>query len=403
MSFFSFVNPAPDVEVFHVNQCFQSDPNPKKVNLTIGAYRTEDGKFWILPVVSEAEEILVNRPTENYEYLPMLGNNKFSSLAIKLLFGEHTEKLEKKLLSAQSLGGTGSIRAGLEFLHRTCGLKEAYISDPSWENHRLILEYCGYSKINTYRYWHSEKRAVDFEGMLQDLQAASEKSVVILHGCAHNPTGMDLNKQQWIELFELLQKKQLFPFFDLAYQGFASGDPDSDAWAVRYFANRGIEMCVAQSFSKNFGLYNERVGNLVIIINDEKVLASCKSQLSLVIRANWSNPPNHGAKIVETILSDPELTNQWLENVRIMSTRIQSVRKALRAKLEELKAPGTWNHITEQIGMFSYTGLSEKQVKYLAEAYHIYMLKSGRINMCGLNPQNIDYVASAFKSALMNC
>ncbi|KRY29191.1 putative aspartate aminotransferase, cytoplasmic [Trichinella spiralis] len=358
MSLFSFVNPAPSVEVFHVNQCFQSDPNPKKVNLTIGAYRTEEGKFWVLPVVAKAESILINSPTHNHEYLPMLGNNKFSSLAVKLLFGEHTEKLEKKLLCAQSLGGTGSIRAGLEFLNRTCGLREAYISDPTWENHRLILEYCGYSKINTYRYWQNEKRAVDFEGMLQDLRAAPEKSVVILHGCAHNPTGMDLSKQQWIELFELLQKKQLFPFFDLAYQGFASGDPDSDAWAVRYFASRGIEMCVAQSFSKNFGLYNERVGNLVVVINDEKVLASCKSQLSLVVRANWSNPPNHGAKIVETVLSDPELTNQWLENVRVMSTRIQCMRKALRAKLEELKAPGTWNHITEQIGMFSYTGLS---------------------------------------------
>ncbi|VDN28717.1 unnamed protein product, partial [Cylicostephanus goldi] len=260
----------------------------------------------------------------------------------------------------QCLSGTGSLRAGGEFLVRVLGLKTIYISNPTWGNHKLVFTNAGFTNFGSYTYWDQEKRCVSLEQMLKDIEAAPEKSVILLHGCAHNPTGMDPTKDQWKQICEVIKKKNHFTFFDIAYQGFASGSPDDDAWAVRYFVEQGLEMMVAQSFAKNFGLYNERVGNLCVVFKDPKVMEGFRSQMQLVVRANWSNPPAHGARIVHMVLTNPEMRKQWDDAIKTMSSRIKEMRAALRQHLEQMKTPGTWSHITQQIGMFSYTGLNRK-------------------------------------------
>jgi len=215
-----------------------------------------------------------------------------------------------------------------------------------------------------------------------------------LHACAHNPTGVDPTQEQWRQIADVIEQRGLFPFFDSAYQGFASGDLEGDAWAVRYFDSRGFEFLCAQSFSKNFGLYNERVGNLTIITKTAAVMSPIRSQITLLVRANYSNPPNHGGRIVGTVLNDPELYAQWKGHIKTMADRVILMRNGLRQRLEKLQTPGTWNHITDQIGMFSFTGLGPIAVEKMIHDHHIYLLKGGRINMCGLTTGNIDYVAN---------
>ncbi|CAJ0952283.1 unnamed protein product, partial [Mesorhabditis belari] len=291
---------------------------------------------------------------------------------------------------------------GAEFLARILKLKTAYYSDPTWGNHDMVFTNAGFTSCHSYRFWDSVNKRVDIEGFLEDLESAPSKSVIILHGCAHNPTGMDPTKEQWKQICEVVKRKNLFPFFDMAYQGFASGDPAADGWAVRYFIEQGLEMFIAQSFAKNFGLYNERVGHLTIVLNDPSAIPSFKSQMQLIIRANWSNPPAHGARIVAKVLGDRELYQQWLQAIQTMSSRIREMRAALKANLEKLGTPGTWDHITQQIGMFSYTGLTRDQVMYLVDKYHIFMLTDGRANICGLNTKNVEYVSKAIDDAIRN-
>lgn len=238
--------------------------------------------------------------------------------------------------------------------------------------------------------------------LVKDLEAAPENAVVVLHGCAHNPTGSDPTPDQWKQILDVVKRKNLFPFIDFAYQGFASGDVDKDAFAVRLFAEAGVELMVCQSYAKNFGLYNERIGNLILVVGDPSVAPAVKSQISLIVRANWSNPPNHGAKVVHMILTDPSMRKQWQDSIAVMSERIKLMRKMLKEQLGALQTPGTWDHIVNQIGMFSYTGLTEAQCSMLTAKYHIYLLKSGRVNMCGLNTKNMDYVAKAIDDVVRN-
>ncbi len=236
---------------------------------------------------------------------------------------------------------------------------------------------------------------------MADLGNAPEGAVIVLHSCAHNPTGVDPTKEQWAKIADLMAEKKLFPFFDCAYQGFASGDLDQDAWSVRYFADeRNFELFCSQSFSKNFGLYNERCGNLTIVASDTGVIPSIKSQITLNIRANYSNPPAHGARVVDLVLRDEALFNEWRGNIKTMAERIIGMRSGLRERLEKLGTPGSWNHITDQIGMFSFTGLNPDMCAYLIAEKHIYLLKSGRISMCGVTPSNIDYVAESIHEAV---
>jgi len=400
---FANVKLADPIEVFHLNKLFLEDQDPKKVSLGIGAYRTEDGKPWVLPVVREVEKLLANDESLNHEYLPILGFEPFTAVATQLLLGDNNPAIqEQRAFGIQCLSGTGSLRVGADFLARVCGRKIAYTSKPTWENHHLVFRSAGFEDVREYRYWDNAARSLDFAGWKADLEAAPENAGVILHGCAHNPTGSDPTQDQWKQICEIIKKKKLFPFFDVAYQGFASGNPDTDAWSVRYFVSQGLELFCAQSFAKNFGLYNERTGNLSVVVNDKNVVAPIKSQITMLVRGNFSNPPNHGARIVHKVLSDKDLKAKWFTHIQDMSGRIMLMRKLLREHLEKLGTPGTWNHITDQIGMFSYTGLSEKQVAVLVNKYHIYLLKSGRISMAGLNKGNVEYVAKAINDAVVS-
>ncbi|XP_071514994.1 aspartate aminotransferase, cytoplasmic [Panulirus ornatus] len=400
---YSEVQQAPPIEVFAVSKAFADSTHEKKVNLSVGAYRTDEGKPWVLPVVRKVEAELAADTTLNHEYLPILGLESFSTAAAKMLLGaSHPAITEGRVTSVQVLSGTGGLRIAAEFLHRILKYNTVYYSTPTWPNHRLIFVQAGFTEICQYRYWDAATRGLNIEGMIEDLSKAPENSVVILHSCAHNPTGVDPTKDQWKRIADVVEERKLFPLFDSAYQGFASGDLDNDAWAVRYFAERGFEMMGTQSFSKNFGLYNERIGNLMIIVKDTACIVPMRSQLTLLVRGSYSNPPSHGARIVSRVLNDPSLFEEWKDCIKIMSGRIKEMRKGLRERLEKLGTPGTWDHITAQIGMFSYTGLSAEQAKYLADKYHIYLMSSGRINMCGVTTGNIDYVAEAINDAVCN-
>ncbi|VIO88026.1 Uncharacterized protein BM_BM5467 [Brugia malayi] len=397
-SFFGNIEIASPIEVFYMNKMYHEEPAEYKVNLTVGAYRTEEGQPWVLPVVREAEKRLAD--DISHEYLPVLGYEPFCSAAVELVLGKNSSTI--RAIGVQCLSGTGSLKAGADFLSFVMKMETVYVSKPTWGNHKLIFARAGFTDIREYYYWDSTNRCINMKNMLADLETAPENAVVVLHGCAHNPTGMDPTRDQWKQIAEVFKRRHLFPFFDLAYQGFASGDLDADAWAVRYFVEQGLEMFCAQSFAKNFGLYNERVGNLTVVASDPLVLASIKSQMSLVIRSNWSNPPSHGARIVHMILTSPSMCAQWHDAIKTMSSRIKDMRYALRNNLEKLGTPGTWEHITQQIGMFSFIGLNTEQVDHLIKKYKVFLLKNGRINVCGLNPENVEYVAKAINETINN-
>lgn len=391
---FSGVENAPPIEVFALTKAYTEDPFLQKVNLGVGAYRTDEGKPWVLPVVRQVEKLMADDMTLNKEYLPVLGYEPLAASATRMLLGPDSPSLkEGRATGVQCLSGTGALRVGAEFLARIAKHKVVYSSNPTWGNHSLVFLNAGFESYRSYRYWDEAKKGLDFDGMIEDLKNAPADSVIILHACAHNPTGIDPTKEQWKQIADVIEERGLFTFFDSAYQGFASGDLDNDAWAVRYFDSRGFEMVCSQSFAKNFGLYNERVGNLTIVTKDAAVIAPVRSQITLLVRANYSNPPQHGARIVGTVLNDPALNEQWKGHIKTMAERIIAMRAGLRERLEKLGTPGTWNHITDQIGMFSFTGLGPLAVEKLISEHHIYLLKGGRISMCGITTQNVDYVA----------
>lgn len=400
-SVFSDVQQAPPIEVFALTRAFTEDTFDKKVNLSAGAYRTAEGKPWVLPVVRKTEAVVAQDLSLNHEYLPVLGNEMFTKASTALLLGEDSPAIaEKRAAGVQTLSGTGALRLGAEFLARVLGRSVFYYSDPTWENHHKVFMAAGFKTAKTYRYWDPVKRGINLDGMLADLEEAPEGAVIILHACAHNPTGCDPTEEQWKKIAEVIKRKNLFTFFDSAYQGFASGDPIRDSIAVRYFVAQGFEMFCSQSYAKNFGLYNERIGNLVVVQKDSSTTSAVLSQLTLIVRAMYSNPPAYGSRVVGTILSTPELRKEWMDCIQIMSSRIIKMRQALYGELTKLNTPGSWTFITEQIGMFSYTGLNEEQAKTLVNKYHIYLLKSGRINMCGLNESNVEYVAKAINDVV---
>ncbi|KUI68644.1 Aspartate aminotransferase, cytoplasmic [Cytospora mali] len=391
---------APEDPLFGLMAAYRADTSPDKVDLGIGAYRDDNAKPWVLPVVKKADEIIRNDPNLNHEYLPIAGLASFTSKACELTLGASSPALaEKRVTSVQTISGTGAVHLGALFLAKFYkGSRTVYVSDPTWANHHQIFTNVGLP-IATYPYFDKKTKGLDFEGMKAALAAAPERSVVLLHACAHNPTGVDPTEQQWRELAALVREKNHFPFFDTAYQGFASGDLDRDAGAIRYFVEQGFELLVAQSFAKNFGLYGERAGCFHFVTAPaaaaQETTTRVASQLAILQRSEISNPPIYGARVASTVLNDEALFAEWKENLQTMSGRIVSMRTALRSRLEELGTPGTWNHITEQIGMFSYTGLSEAQVLKLREQFHVYMTKNGRISMAGLNTRNVEYFAKA--------
>ncbi|KAI9740427.1 MAG: hypothetical protein M1834_005007 [Cirrosporium novae-zelandiae] len=387
-------------EAFAVNDAWRADPYESKVNLGVGVYRDNNAQPYTLPVVSKVEKALASDPTNNHEYIPILGLQPFLEKSRELIFGNDDPSLFSRIASVQTVSGTGANHIGARFLVENLNPRTVWISDPTWINHHLLWKTASHGAIKQklYPYYDSKMRAINFREMMDKLEVeAEEGDVVLLHACAHNPTGLDPSRDQWKAIAQLCLHKNLFPFFDAAYIGFASGSPDVDAWAIRYFVSQGLETCVAQSFSKNFGLYGERVGafHLVLSSSANFLVSKVLSQFSRLNRSEISTAPAHGAKIVLRILSDPALTAEWLENLGTMSSRIIEMRNKLYAELKRLGTPGTWEHIVQQNGMFSYTGANEAQVAELRDKYHIYMLRSGRACISGLNTRNVTYVAQA--------
>ncbi|KXH68325.1 aminotransferase class I and II [Colletotrichum salicis] len=396
----STVPQAPEDPLFGLMAAYRADQSKDKVDLGIGAYRDDNAKPWVLPVVKKADEILRNDPELNHEYAPIAGIPQFTVKANELMLGADSPAIrEKRTSSVQTISGTGAVHLGALFLAKFYkGNRTVYISNPTWANHNQIFGNVGLP-IAQYPYFSKETKGLDFEGLKSTLSSAPERSIILLHACAHNPTGVDPTQEQWKEIAALMRQKNHFPFFDCAYQGFASGNLAQDAWAVRYFIEQGFELLIAQSFAKNFGLYGERAGCFHFVTAPASDAADTTkriaSQLAILQRSEISNPPLYGARVAATVLNDPALFAEWEDNLRTMSGRIIEMRKVLRAKLEELGTPGTWNHITDQIGMFSFTGLSETQVLKLRKDAHVYMTKNGRISMAGLNTRNVEYFAKA--------
>ncbi|CAG5136685.1 unnamed protein product, partial [Candidula unifasciata] len=398
-SVFKNVESAAPIEVFQLTKLFTDCQSPNKVNLGVGAYRDEDGKPWVLPVVRAAELQMANDKTLNHEYLPVAGLPDFRVAANRLMLGpDHKAIVENRVEGFQALGGTGALRLAAAFLKNVLNFDIAYVSAPTWENHKGVFKSAGFSEIREYRYWNSETRDLNFTGMLEDLSNAPPNAVIILHAVAHNPTGVDLNQEQWKQICSLCKEKKLFVLLDCAYQGFASGSLDADGWASRYFAEQDIDLFIAQSFSKNFGLYNERIGNLIVVTRDPKKLPEIRSQLEIQIRVMWSNPPNHGGRIVTTVLNNNAYFEDWKSQIETMAKRIIKMRHELVDNLKKLGTPGNWDHIIKQIGMFSYTGLNAKQVEYM-KSKNVFLLNSGRISMAGLNSKNVAYVAKTIDEA----
>lgn len=316
------------------------------------------------------------------------------------MFGKSSNVIsEKRVTSVQTISGTGACHLGALFLAKFYkGTRTVYVSNPTWANHNQIFTNVGLP-IAQYPYFDKKTKGLDIDGMLKAINDAPDGSIILLHACAHNPTGVDPTDDQWRQIAELIRSKKHFPFFDTAYQGFASGDLERDAYSIRYFVEQGFELLVAQSFAKNFGLYGERAGCFHFVTapaaNAQDTVTRVASQLAILQRSEISNPPIYGARVASTVLNDEKLFAEWKENLQTMSGRIIAMRKALRSKLEELGTPGTWNHITDQIGMFSFTGLTETQVASLQKEAHVYMTKNGRISMAGLNTRNVEYFAKA--------
>jgi len=386
---------APPDPILNLNTLYNEDTFANKVNLGVGAYRDENGKSVILDCVHRAELAMVEEKF-NHEYAPIDGIKEYVSLARSLAFGKDKEVIDHSLIaSIQALSGTGSLRIGAEFIAENVPDINVYFPTPTWGNHFNIFKHAGIKNTKKYRYYDTAASKLDFSGLIEDINNAPERSAFLFHLCAHNPTGLDPTQEEWKAIEEAISKKKHLVIFDSAYQGFASGDLDKDAWALRYFVSKGHQVILAQSFSKNLGLYGERTGTLNVVCASADEAKRVLSQLKILARSCYSNPPKHGAEIARRVLGTPELFEQWKKELVGMASRIDEMRKMLREKLEALGSKRDWSHITKQIGMFSFTGLTEEQVKVMIEKYHIYMTSNGRISMAGLNKSNIDYVAKA--------
>jgi aspartate aminotransferase len=401
-SLFEGVEQAPPDPILGVTQAFKADDDANKLNLGVGAYRDDNLQPVVLSVVRKAEQRVVEQKN-NKEYLPIDGFANFNKVSAELMFGADSPLLKDgRIVTLQSLSGTGSLRVGAAFINRFFPGAEVYIPNPSWGNHKNIFADAGVG-VQQYKYFDKETIGLDFAGMKADLNSAPAGSVIILHACAHNPTGIDPTVEQWREILDICVARGLLPFFDSAYQGFASGDLITDAFAVRMFADAGVEMLVSQSYAKNLGLYGERVGALHCVAKSADNASRSLSQLKRVARAMYSNPPTTGARIVSEVVGDPELFEEWKGEMQGMAGRIKSVRAQLVDALKKLNPDKSWDFITEQIGMFSYTGMTTAQVENMTNKHHIYMTKDGRISLAGLSSGKVDYLANAIVDSFKNC
>ncbi|KAL4927661.1 pyridoxal phosphate-dependent transferase [Aspergillus undulatus] len=401
-SFFSSAPYIPPDAIFALTAKYLSDPSPNKVNLGQGTYRDNNGQPWVLPSVQKARQILDEKGLL-HEYLPILGLKGLCDKTAELVFGdEYNQALASRLATSQAISGTGSLHlAGkiLKSVSHSEALPKVYIPTPTWSNHHLVFSSLGFEVV-PFTYYNAQSKSLGITTYLSTLRSAPQGSIIILHACAHNPTGLDPSIEQWKEIGAIIKERGLFALFDAAYLGFNSGDYNKDAWAIRYFVNElNLEVAVCLSFAKNMGLYGERVGVLLLATSAPEIATNAQSVLESLQRSEISNPPAFGAKIAETVLSDDELKKVWFEDLKTMSGRIQEMRRALFDGLNTYST-GTWNHLIEQSGMFGFLGLPRVAVRTLKDEYHIYMAENSRISIAGLNTGNVEYVARSIGEVL---
>jgi len=392
-SLFAAVEMAPRDPILGLNEQFNADPNPAKVNLGVGVYYDDDGKLPLLKCVAEAEKQMVEAPKAR-GYLPIDGIAAYDKAVQGLVFGANSEAVQAgRIATAQAVGGTGGLKVGADFLKRVNPNAKVLISDPSWENHRALFESAGFA-VENYPYYDAARRDIDFNGMLAALDAAPAGTIVVLHACCHNPTGYDITQDQWKQVIAAVASRGLVPFLDMAYQGFGEGIAEDGA-VIGLFMAAGIDFFVTTSFSKSFSLYGERVGALSVVCESKEEAGRVLSQLKRVIRTNYSNPPTHGAQVVATVLTTPALRSLWEEELAAMRVRIKQMRQALQDKLKAAGVQLDMSFITRQKGMFSYSGLGKPQMHRLRDEFGIYGVDSGRICVAALNSKNIDAVVRA--------
>jgi len=392
-SFFESVTLLPEDPILGLTESFAKDKRTNKVNLGVGSYKNEEGAPLVLSAVKKAETILQQKNL-NKEYLPIVGDTTYIQETLKLVF----KNITPEMFGAQAVGGTGALRIGAEVLAEQ-KYKRIFLPAPTWGNHNRIFTRGGLA-VENYPYYDSKKNGLNFIGMCQAVINMQRGDIILLHACCHNPTGIDLSTEQWGELSLLLKKHGVIPFFDLAYLGFGQGVND-DSKPLQIFLKDNHEMFISVSYSKNFGLYGERVGAFVFVGRDPQIAQKVGSHVKIIIRGNYSNPPSHGARIITTILQS-ELRKEWIEELDSMRQRIQKMRNTLVDGLHNAKCTKDCSYMKQQHGMFSFTGITAEQVQKLQNEYAIYMTSDGRINVAGLNKSNLDYVVNALKKVIDN-
>jgi aromatic-amino-acid transaminase len=398
---FSAVDMAPRDPILSISEDFNENKNPAKVNLGVGVYYGESGKIPLLECVQKAEALLIKNLAPR-SYLPIEGSALYNNAVQELLFGAESPVLrQRRVATVQAIGGTGALKLGADLL-RFIAAKgtQVWISDPSWENHRSLFEKAGFI-VNNYPYYDPETRGVNFDSLLKALDNMPKGSVVVLHACCHNPTGSDLSSDEWIQVINVVNRRGLIPFLDMAYQGFDEGI-ERDGKAIHLFVEAGGTLLIANSFSKSFSLYGERVGALSIVSTSKKESNCTLSQLKRIIRTNYSNPPIHGSQVVATILTETELRELWEEELSLMRVRISEMRRVLIETLKKHGVEKNFDFITKQRGMFSYSGLTRHQVQSLRDKFSVYAVETGRICIAALNMRNVDYVATAIAEVLQS-
>ncbi len=395
---FESISAAPADPILGLADLFRADDRPNKINLGIGVYKDETGKTPVLTSVKKAEQYLLeNETTKNY--LSIDGLADFARCTQELLFGKESALIAAgRACTAQTPGGTGALRVAADFLANQTSVKRVWVSNPSWPNHKNVFNAAGL-EVCDYQYYDAENHSLDFDGMIASLQEAKAGDVVLFHGCCHNPTGVDPSAEQWKQLAQLSQEKGWLPLFDFAYQGFARG-LDEDAEGLRIFAASHQELIVASSYSKNFGLYNERVGALTLVAANSEVAKTSFSQVKYTIRSNYSNPPSHGAAVVATILGNDALRTIWVQELTDMRQRIQRMRQLFVNTLAEKGAEQDFGFIIKQNGMFSFSGLTKDQVVRLRDEFGVYAVNSGRVNVAGMTPDNMSALCEAIVAVL---
>ena len=390
------VTPYAGDPILSLMETFMADNRADKVNLSIGLYYDDAGKIPTLECVQQSDKIRYESPGEPCLYLPMEGSLPFRKAVQTLVFGaQHPALIEQRVATIQALGGSGALMIGADFLKFYFPESKVWVSDPTWENHNAIFGGAGF-EVGHYPYFDKASCGLDFDGMLQALAALPENDIVLLHPCCHNPTGIDLTNAQWDEVITLLEKHKLIPFFDMAYQGFGE-NVEKDTYAITELAKRSsVTFLVSNSFSKTFSLYGERVGGLSFVCQDAETATRVLGQLKATVRRNYSSPAKYGAQLVAKVLNDNTLNKQWLTELEVMRSRINTMRTSLHGQLKSLVPEKNFDFLIQQKGMFSYTGFSPEQVNELQKVHGIYLIASGRMCLAGLNQSNIDKVAQAF-------